>query len=109
LLSPFAAVADGVVVAIKLTPRAKGAGIDGVVAAAAGVKPTAFLKVRVAAAPEAGKANDELIALLARAWRLKRGDLRLIAGRADRTKRIHVAGDPAQLLPRLTALTEKPT
>lgn len=106
-LSPFATVPDGVVVAVRLTPRARGAGIDGIVAAAAGVTPPALLKIRVAAPPEDGKANDALIALLARAWRLKRADLTLIAGRGDRTKRIHIAGDPARLLPQLEASIER--
>ena len=43
-------------------------------------------KVRVTAAPEAGKANEALLDLLARALELPRRDLALTRGRASRDK-----------------------
>ena len=49
-------------------------------------------KVRVAAAPEAGKANDALLDLLARTLDLPRRDLELTAGGASRDKVVTLEG-----------------
>ena len=49
-------------------------------------------KVRVAAAPEAGKANDALLELLARTLDVPRHDLELTAGRASRDKVVMLEG-----------------
>jgi uncharacterized protein YggU (UPF0235/DUF167 family) len=93
--SPFRAVADGVRVRVRLTPRGRRARIDGLAAEPDG---SPALKVAVTAAPEAGKANAALIELLAREWRLPRRALALVAGAKDRRKTLHVTGEPAALL-----------
>jgi uncharacterized protein (TIGR00251 family) len=49
-------------------------------------------KVRVAAAPEGGKANEELLRLLARTLELPRRDLELTRGRASRDKVVMLEG-----------------
>jgi len=49
-------------------------------------------KVRVTAAPEAGKANDAVLDLLARTLDLPRRDLELTAGKASRDKVVAVGG-----------------
>ena len=49
-------------------------------------------KVRVAAAPEAGKANDAVLTLLASALRVPRHDLELASGQASRDKVIRLVG-----------------
>ena len=49
-------------------------------------------KVRVAAAPERGRANDAVVDLFARALDVPRSALRVVAGRATRRKTISVAG-----------------
>ncbi len=49
-------------------------------------------KVRVAAAPGAGKANEALLRLLARTLDLPRRDLALTRGRASRDKVVTVEG-----------------
>ena len=59
------------------------------------------IRVRVTAAPEDGKANDAVIALLAKEWKLPKRDLTIATGAAARRKVIHVAGDPSALLRRL--------
>ncbi len=75
--SPIERVAAGVRVALKVTPKAARAGVTGVETDAAG---RAVLKVRVNSAPEGGKANAALIKLLAKAWRLPKGALKVVAG-----------------------------
>ena len=49
-------------------------------------------KVRIAAAPEAGKANEALLRLLARTLDLPRRDLELTRGRASRDKVVTFEG-----------------
>ena len=49
-------------------------------------------KIRVAVAPEAGKANDAVLDLLARTLDVPRRDLELTAGRAARDKVVALEG-----------------
>ncbi|HYN39002.1 MAG TPA: DUF167 family protein [Rhodospirillales bacterium] len=100
---PFALVADGVRVRLRVTPRARRAGIDGLVADADG---SVRLKVAVTAAAEDGRANAAVLALLAAEWRLPRRALRLESGAADRRKTVHIAGEPGPLLAALRGWTE---
>ena len=87
-------------VSVPIAPKAARAGVTGVATDAAG---HAVLKVRVTAPPEGGKANAALVKLLAKAWKLPKGALKVIAGGKDRRKTLLVEGDPAELAPRLTA------
>ncbi len=97
---PLSPARDGLHVAIHVSPRAKA---DRIVRVAAGDGGHA-VKARVAAPPEDGRANEALLRLLARAWRLPRRDLAIVAGAASRHKTVRIAGDPHQLLDRLAAL-----
>ncbi len=63
-----------------------------------------MLTATVTAPPADGRANEALLRLLARAWRLPRRDLSIVAGAASRHKTVHIAGDPQQLYDRLAAL-----
>jgi uncharacterized protein len=95
---PFAAAPDGVRLAVHLTPGAAAERIAGLAGDADG---RLALKVGVTAPPEAGKANDALLRLLAKTLHLPRRDLTLAMGAGDRRKVIHIAGDPAVLVRRL--------
>jgi uncharacterized protein (TIGR00251 family) len=97
---PLREAADGVRVAVRLSPRARADRLDGVERLADG---TPVLKVSVAAPPADGRANDALLQLLAREWRLPRRDLALVGGLKSRAKLVRVAGDGAALLRRLGA------
>ncbi len=85
---------------VRLTPRASANRLVGLVAEADG---GVALKIMVTAAAEHGKANDALIALLARAWHLAKSDISIVAGASDRRKTVHVAGPAGRLLPVLVA------
>ncbi len=91
---PFAARHDGVRLAVRLTPKASA---DRVIGLAAESDGGVALKVAVTAAPEAGKANDALLRLLARLFRLPRRDFAIVQGAADRRKIVHITGEPASL------------
>ena len=82
---------------VKLTPRARAAGIDGIAEEPApeGMRPV--LKVRVGEPPEGGKANAALIALLAKTWRLPKTSFTIVSGDTQRLKRVRVTG-PAETL-----------
>jgi len=49
-------------------------------------------KVRVTAPPERGKANEEVVALLADTLGVPRGEITIVAGRSGRDKLVEVAG-----------------
>lgn len=92
---PFAATADGVAVAVKVTPKASRTKILGLVRDAEG---RSLLAVAISAPPEDGKANTALIKLLAREWHVAKSAVTVTAGAASRRKSLHVAGNPDGLL-----------
>ncbi|MGH6883299.1 DUF167 domain-containing protein [Hypericibacter sp.] len=94
MLRPFAAVSDGLRLRVRLTPKARRSAIDGLMAEADG---SVVLKVAVTAVPEKGRANEALIELLAREWRIARSSITLESGATDRRKLLHLAGDPMAL------------
>ena len=81
-------------------PRARANRIDGIIRSADG---TPVLKVSVTAPPAENRANDALIALLAKEWGLPRRDLTLAGGGKSRNKIVHIAGESQTLLRRLAA------
>jgi hypothetical protein len=93
--SPFSAGADGVRIRLRVQPRARRNRVDGLVADADG---GVALKVAVTEAPEDGKANAAVIALLSKAWGHPKSALTVVVGAADRRKIIHLQGDPARLM-----------
>jgi uncharacterized protein (TIGR00251 family) len=97
---PIAAVADGVRVTVRLSPRARADRLEGIAQLADG---TPVLKVSVTAPPAEGRANDALLQVLAKEWDLPRRDLAIVSGKKSRSKIVRVAGDPLLLLRRLTA------
>jgi uncharacterized protein len=95
---PFAEVAGGVRLAVRLTPKASAERIIGLAAEADG---GVVLKVAVTAAPEGGKANAALIKLLARSFRLPPRDFEVVRGLTDRRKVVAVTGAPHALSARI--------
>jgi hypothetical protein len=95
---PFKIHNSGLTVAIRLTPNARRAEFGGLMDI--GDNKTA-LKVSINAVPEDGKANKELIAFLAKAWKLPKSSLSLLSGHTNRLKVILIEGDGKALLARL--------
>jgi uncharacterized protein (TIGR00251 family) len=95
----FTSSRGGLLVRLLATPRAGRDRIEGVRADAEG---QGVLKVAVTAAPEGGKANQAIVKLLAKAWRLPKSDLRIRAGATARRKTVFVEGDPGTLARRLS-------
>ncbi len=91
---PWRRTADGLILAVRLTPKAGRDGIDGVKQTADG---GIEIAARVTAVPEKGRANDALLRLLAKQLKLPARRLSLVAGQTDRHKQILIAGEAAAL------------
>ena len=84
----------GLVISVRLTPKAAFDRIDGIAELSDGRR---VLRARVRAAPEKGKANAALEALLAKALSVPKSTVRVIAGGTSRLKSVRVDGDPEVL------------
>jgi len=92
--------AGGVAVRLRVTPRGGADRIEGLARDADG---KGFLRLRVSAVAEKGRANEAVLKLLAKAWRLPRTALSVTAGETGRNKVVTVAGDAAALEARISA------
>jgi uncharacterized protein (TIGR00251 family) len=85
---------DGAVrVAVRVQPRASRSEIVGVHGDA--------LKVRLAAPPVDGAANDALVALLSSAFAIPRRAVRILAGESSRSKLVEIDGVSPEAVLRL--------
>jgi len=99
-MSFWRVAADGVRLAVKVTPKSRRPGVGGTAPAADGPR----LRVGVTEAPENGRANDAVCVAVARALNVPASAVRLVAGATSREKTLHVAGDPGVLASRLNML-----
>ena len=83
---------------VKVTPKAKRSQFGGLLDEPDGGK---ALKVSVTAAPEAGKANEAVIALLAQEWGVAKSAISVVSGATDRRKLVEIRGPSQDLLSRL--------
>lgn len=90
-------LADGLALAVRVTPRG---GCDAVAGVWHDAEARPSLKLRVAAAPADGDANAAVERLLATWFDVPNSAVAVIGGATQRIKRIHIAGDPAQLAQR---------
>lgn len=101
----FQATAAGIRLRVKVAPKAKRNAIGGWLdeppeGPIGGGK---ALKIAVTAAPEGGKANEAVIALLAKEWGVAKSAISVVAGATDRRKILEIRGQPAELMQRLQA------
>jgi uncharacterized protein (TIGR00251 family) len=83
----FEPTPDGLLLQVRVVPRAGRSAI-------AGVRDGALL-VRLAAAPVDGAANAELIDVIAAAFAVPRRAVTLVSGERSRLKRVRIAGTDA--------------
>lgn len=79
------------IIDLKVIPRSQAGKVEGLMA-------NGRLKVKVRAAPEGGKANDEVCAVLAEYLAVPKGNVEVILGRSSQQKRIKIVrqlSDPA--------------
>jgi uncharacterized protein (TIGR00251 family) len=101
MTSPFTDAADGLRIAVRVTPRAKRSEIAGLGADAEG---RGLLLVRLAAPPVEGAANKALLRFIAEAAGVPRSAVKIVSGEMSRTKMVAITGDAAAIRARLEAL-----
>ena len=79
---------EGAIMNVKAVPRSSKAGLDGVLGDA--------VKVRVRSAPVDGKANKELVEVLADAFGLPKASVAFKSGETSKTKRLLLRGVAAE-------------
>ncbi|MBI0432973.1 DUF167 domain-containing protein [Roseomonas sp. KE0001] len=87
----------GVELRVKAQPRARREGIQGWMEALGGPR----LRVAVNAAPEDGRANRAICALLAAALHVPPSAIAVVHGAASREKTCRIEGDPLRLAEQL--------
>ncbi len=102
-MDPWRTSADGISVALRVTPRGGRDDIDGIETLADG---RSVVKLRVRAVAEGGEANRAVTELLAKALGVPKARVRLLSGATSRLKQVAIDGDPAQLGEALRALTQ---
>ncbi len=98
-MPPYRRRADGVTLAVRLTPRASRDGIDGVKEGPSGP----HIQARVRAVPEDGRANAALVELVADEIGVPKSTIEVIAGQTARLKSLHIKGDATALETRIAA------
>ena len=95
----FSATRDGAIqFAVRVSPRASRQAVEGVAVEADGAK---LLQIAVSAPPEDGKANEAVLAVLARSIGIARSRLSLVSGLSARRKVVRLVDADASLLTRL--------
>ena len=90
----YRVVPDGVVLAVRLTPKAALDAIDGVGRLADGSE---VALARVRALPARGAANAALVALLAKVLETSGHSVTIVGGAGARLKRVRIVGDAGSL------------
>ncbi len=100
-MKPYSVTADGIRLAIRLTPRASRDGIDGIGQDADG---RSVLRIRLTAPPVEGAANQAMIDFLAEILSVRKKDIAIRSGETGRLKILEIAGKPDVLAARLDDL-----
>ena len=93
------AAGDGTRLALRVQPRASRTEVAG--------PHGDSLRVRLAAPPVDGAANDALVRFLAEALEVPRAAVILVGGRSSRTKAVHVTGLPPDEVARRLGVPER--
>jgi len=99
--SPLRRAREGLLLAVRVTPKSSRDQVTGLHTAADG---SVSLTVKVTAPPDKGKANKAVIDVLARAARVAKSSFRIVSGETDRNKTVLVAGNQAAIEAWIAAL-----
>ena len=98
-------VAGGIRLRLKVQPKARREGVAGLIPDADGLDSAGWaLKVAVGAPPEDGKANEAVVALLAKSLGVAKSAISVVSGATDRRKLVEIRGDEKNLRAALDAL-----
>jgi uncharacterized protein len=100
---PFRVETGGLLLAVRLTPRASSDRIDGVKDGPGGP----LVQAHVRAVPEDGRANTALVELVAAEIGVPKSTVAVASGHTARLKSLRISGDPAALEARVAAWLER--
>jgi uncharacterized protein len=100
-VSCYRRVDGGIEISVRLTPRSSVDAVEGVEISG----DRAYLKARVRAVPENGKANEALERLVAKWLEVPRGQVSIVTGTASRLKTLKIIGDAAALADKMASVT----
>ena len=103
---PFRPHDDGVVLSVRLTPKASKNILVGIRDAADGSR---ILAIKVTTVPEKGKANATLTKLIAKSLRMPSGKVALLSGHSSRNKEVLVSGETDAIMSQINKLLEDTT
>lgn len=101
---PFKITPSGLLLSVKLIP---GAAKDQVVGIEKNADGASYLKVKVRAVPEKGKANKALEDFLAKSLGLPKSSFEVISGQTSRAKKVLITQDPKEIRARFKTLVDK--
>jgi uncharacterized protein (TIGR00251 family) len=102
MADPWRYSAQGISIALRVTPRGGRDDIEGVETLANG---RAVVKLRVRAVAEGGEANRAVTELLAKALGVPKANVKILSGATSRLKQVSIDGDPERLGEVLRTLT----
>lgn len=86
---------SGIIIHLKVIPNSSKNEVCGIINDANGQE---FLKVKVTAIPDEGKANKALLKFLSKEWNIKPSDIEIISGQTSRIKKIQIINNTEQFL-----------
>lgn len=82
---------DGILLRVRLMPNSSCCRLNGIFTDAAQAE---YLKICIVSVAEKGRANKELLTLLAKKTNVAKSACEIIGGELDRYKRIKISGEP---------------
>lgn len=101
MILPFTILGDHVRLSVRLTPSGGRDQFDGVEKSSDG---SVWLKARVSAPPEDGKANKALAGLISKVFRIPKSSITFVSGETARKKILRLEIDPEDFVKRFEAL-----
>jgi uncharacterized protein len=102
--SAFTAHQDHLRLAIRLTPNAAKDAVEALETSDDG---QTWLKARVTAVPEDGKANKALVQLLAKWLKTPKSSISILSGETARKKILRIDGEPEDLMKKIDTLLKR--
>ena len=105
-MSAWRQAGDHLRLAVRLTPNGGRDAVDGIETDAGG---DTYVKARVSAPPDKGKANRALTELVAKSVGVPKSSVTILSGETARKKILRIEGDPEDLSKRLETLLSGPS
>ena len=99
---PYRQTVKGLEVALRVTPKASVNRVQGIMEQSDGSK---RLKIQVTSVPENGKANEAVIKVLSKAWKIPKTGMIITSGALDRNKTICITSNMDDIMSMLDTMS----